>query len=439
MQSNQMKTKILTLLGAMMLAFGLTGCSDDPNYIIEKTGSVRLSDLGCEVSTDEVTLARADASEINTDAFLVKILDAAGNEVYSSTYANRNEIVTLPVGTGYTLRVESHEVQNTAWEAPYYVGEKKFDVKENEITAVGTVNCTFKNIRVSVRYSDRLARLMSEDCKVDVACSEWDAVMTFNHNESRSAYFKELKLSKTLGATFTGTVNGQKVTLTKALDNVEAGQHRIITFDVKGPNTDVPDENGNINLNGDGDGIKVGDGLYLSVTVTTVDINGNVDVNEKGDGTAVRPGQEDPEQGGDTEPTPGGDPITITSSTLSFTQVMNPADYETAIVNITCPAGTAHLRVKIATDNKNFEMSIAEMGIPLDFDLANIDPSTKDYEQLGQLGFPMNENLIGDTAPIFDITTFVPLLSAFSGTHTFTLDVEDANGNRLSKTLTFKV
>lgn len=439
MQSIQMKTKIFTLLGAMMLAFGLTGCSDDPNYITEKTGSVRLSDLGCEVSTDEIVLARADASEVNTDPFLVKIFDASGKEVYSSTFANRNEIVTLPVATGYTLRVESHEVQNTDWEAPYYAGEKKFDIKENEITPIGTVNCSFKNIRVSVRYSDRLKKLMATDCKVDVSCSDWDAVMTFSHNETRSAYFKELKLSKTLGATFSGTVNGQKVTLTKALDNVEAGQHRIITFDVKGPNTDVPDENGSVTMSGQGDGIKIGDGLYLSATITTLDINGNINVDEKGDGNAQRPGQEDPSQGDDPGPAPADDPITITSSTLSFTSVMNPADYASAIVNISCTAGTAHLRVKIATDNQNFEASIVEMGIPLDFDLAYVDPSSKDYTQLGLLGFPMNEQIIGNTAPVFDITNFVPLLAGFSGTHTFTLDVEDANGNRLAKTLTFKV
>lgn len=434
-----MKTKILTLLGAMMVAFGLTGCSDDPNYITEKTGSVRLSDLGCEVSTDEVTLARADASEINTDPFLVKIFDAAGNEVYSSTYANRNEIVTLPVATGYTLRVESHEVQNADWEAPYYAGEKKFDVKENEITAIGTVNCSFKNIRVSVRYSDRLKRLMAADCKVDVACSEWDAIMTFSHDEARSAYFKELKQSKTLGATFNGTVNGQKVTLTKALDNVEAGQHRIITFDVKGPNTDVPDENGNINLGGDGDGVKVGEGLYLNVTVTTVDINGNVDVDEKGDGNAQRPGQEDPESGKDPTPAPGGDPVTITSSTLSFTEVMNPANCTSAIVNIVCENGASHLRVKIDTDNPNFKSAVAEF-LPLEFDLGNVDPSSPEYKTFTEdLGFPVNENVVGQHEIEFNISDFVPLLAGFSGTHTFNIDVEDANGNRFAKTLTFKV
>ncbi len=434
-----MKTKILTLLGAMMLAFGLTGCSDDPNYITQKTGSLRLSDLGCEVSTDEVTMARAGADDINTDPFLVKIYDATGKEVYSSTFADRNEIITLPVATGYTLRIESHEVQNADWEAPYYAGEKKFDIKENEISSVGTVNCTFKNIRVSVKYSDRLKRLMASDCKVDVACSEWDAVMSFNHDETRSAYFKELQNSKTLGATFTGTVNGQKVTLTKALDNVEAGQHRIITFDVKGPNSDVPDESGSLSLTGEGEGVKIGDGLFLSASITTVDINGNVSVDEKGDSSAQRPGQEDPSGDDPIPPTPGDDEITITSPTLSFTQPMNPADYSTAVVNIHAPKGTAHLRVNISTDNNNFKMAVEDMGIPLDFDLAYVDPSSNDYEQLQKLDFKMNDEIRGNTDPVFDISIFVPLLTAFPGTHTFTIEVEDTAGNKLAKTLTFKV
>ena len=429
-----MKTSIFkTLFCAATLLFTFTACNDNPDYPGEekaKTGSVKLSDIDVTVDTSEEELSRAD---IDVSNFLVKIFDASGKSVYESTYAQRTEVLALPVATGYTIQVENQEVENAAWSAPYYAGKKTFDVKENEITEIGTVNCVFANVRVSVRYTEALRKMMSSDVNVNVACSQTGSSLDFKPDETRSGYFRALSGSTTLGASFTGTVLNQYVSITKALNNIAAGQHRIITFSVKGDDPDIPDEYGSITIDGIGTGVKIADGLYLDITVTTVDVDGNVTIEEEADSEAKRPGEDV------TPPDPPiGEAITITSATLSFTSPMDPSSITSAVVNIHSDNGIKNLIVKIGTTSSGFASALEGVGMPTEFDLAY--PKDASEEEIFEgFGFPYGSSVQGAKDIVFDITTFVPLLAAFQGSHTFTITVNDVSSNTLSKSLTFEV
>ena len=428
-----MKTNIaFKFFCATALTLGFSACTDNPDYPggdDDKTGSVSLTGLMVEVDPSEIELSRAD---IDTSNYLVKIFNAAGDMIYESTFAERNEIVSLPVAQNYSVEVQSHEVQNAAWSAPYYAGKKSFDITENTITPIGTVNCVFSNVRVSVRYTDELQKMLGNDVVVNVNCSETGSSLDFVPSETRSGYFKALQGSTTLGACLTGTILGQYVTVTKALNNIAAGQHRIITFGVSGGDPEVPDEYGSITIEGEGSGVKLAEGLYLDVSVTTVDSQGNVTVDEDADSSAVRPGTETP-----PEP-PIGEAITITSSTMSFTTPMDPSTITSGVVNIHSDNGIKNLIVKIATTSSDFASALEGVGMPTTFDLAY--PKDADEEAIFDgFGFPFGSNVQGAKDIVFDITTFVPLLSAFKGTHTFTITVNDVSSNTLSKSLAFEV
>jgi len=437
-----MKNKIFSIFAIAGLAIATASCSDDPEYNLNgdnATGQVDLSGMGVEVNPDEITLSRAD--EIDVNPFLIKITDAGGNIVYQSTYAEMKEIVTLPVGENYSVSAESREVENAAWSAPYYLGTQTFSITENEITEVGKIECKFANIRVSVRYTDELKALMANDVTVTVRCSETGNALEYSATETRSGYFKALDGSTTLGAVFSGTVNGSHITVTKALNDVKAGQHRIITFGVKQGNTDVPDEYGNVNLNGESsEGTRIGDGLYLDINITNVDVDGNVTTDEEGDSGAERPGHEEGggDVGGGDDPKPA---ITITpSADLSFTTPMTPREGMDGNIKIhvDSPNTIQHLYVEIKTDNAEFSGVLTEMHIPLTFDLANITDENELKAFKDSLHFPVNDEVKGQTDVPFDITDFIPLLNIYSpATNQFILKVVDAQGNTRTETLTF--
>lgn len=438
-----MKTKILSLLAAASLCLAFGACSDDPNYPVDPVkeyGAVSLEDLGVVVNSDEVVISRADADDnVDTSSYIVKILDADGNEVYNKTVANSQEVITLPVATGYKIQVHSHEVENAAWSAPHYMGEQSFDVKKNDITKIGRITCKFSNVRVSIRYTDKLKALLHDDCKVTVKCSETGSSLDFVKTEERSGYFKGLEGSTTLAAEFSGTVKGHACNMTRALNDVKPGQHRIVTFDVKTSSGEIPDEFGGISVTGAGDGVKIADGLWLVADVTTVTINGGVIMEETGDGTAQRPGKEDPKEPDQEDPTPIGSPVTITGQPPINLDAENPLGLSKYCVEIHADKGIENLRVVITSTNNDFMASAGEM-LPLDFDLAH--PATPELAETikNDLTLPVGDEVLGQNDVLFEVPNFlIDLLGAFPGKHTFTLTVVDPEGNTLTKKLVITV
>lgn len=432
---SQMKTKILSLIAWLAISMGLASCHDGEGGIIKPAetpeGQINLRSLAVEINNAEKVISSSRA-QIDLSEYLVDILTREGQTVKSFSYGSMPEIVTLPAGD-YTARVRSHEVLKAEWDHPYFHGEKEFNVKGANITDVGTVTCSLKSIKVTIRFSETLRKFMSDDCKVTVIAND-EGRLEFTPGETRSGYFQAIKGSSTLVAEFTGTVGGNFETKRITCDDVEAGHHRIITFKLQTPNGDDVDENGLIDIN---------DGIFIDTTVEEDNLNFVITPTESNLGTSDRPGSDEApdDNGGDPDnpdtPTPPSlddDSITFTSNDVDFDNI-NPVK-KPVVVKIHAEYGIEHLNVKISSDNNDFLASAGDL-LPLQFDLA-YPANDEDAKAFASIGLPVRNDVIGKTDLDFDISELVPLLSSFVGTHHFQLSVTDSKANQLVKTLTFK-
>jgi hypothetical protein len=251
-----------------------------------------------------------------------------------------------------------------------------------------------------------------------------------------------------LVATFTGEINGTYASRTATYTDVEGGQHRIIYFDLKTNDALPPEEVGNITIGGDSEDESGTNSSWLDISTVTVDIitgNVTIDADESLD-SSDRPGQETPDesdnndnnnnnQGGSTTPTGN---ITFTSA-LSFT-TPNTIDATDGKVYVHSDNGFSSFVVKIdGTDD--FNNDLPSMGLPLQFDLANItdEELAATLSNPNGFNFPVNDSFKNTNDVTFDITNFIGLMGSFSGTQRFILNVTDNGGYQKSATLTFEI
>ena len=424
-----MRSKIFSILLTLAVAVGLTSCHDDhwiPNTS-DGEGSLSLSSLNISVKEGETVISRASTA---TDNFIVKIFDARGALYSQWKVAEMPEILTLPV-SDYSLTVISHEQEKAAWDAPYYEGSKSFSIADGLITEIGSVTCSFANIKVSIRYSDALAKLLGDDVKVTVICND-EGSLEFTPGETRSGYFQAIPGSSTLVATFEGSVNGHKETLRKTFTDIEAGQHRIINFAVKGGHGEIPDEVGGIAT----------PGITVDATIIDAPVSGNIDIDDEIlDGK--RPTEDPLDPIVPDDPTPST-ALTMTPSVPFAPAVNDIVDGASYTVDIHSDEGVTNLMVEIISDYLTYDF-LSGVGLSTKFDLADaldaFDKSRDLSEALLGFGFPIKDDLKGKKDVHFDISQLVPLLnlSPDAGNHSFKLTVTDAKGQTSTETLIFKV
>lgn len=428
-----MKTKILSIIALLAVTLGLSACHDDVKPIItpeNKTGQVRMSSLGIDINNAEKVIesqsAKKSRTNIDLSDYKVTILQG-GTQVKQWRYADMPEIFTLPAGD-YTVRVVSHEVKKAAWDEPLFIGQKDFTVINDDITDIGIVKCTLSNIKVTIVFDDSLRKKMGEDSKVTVVANDQGS-LTYLPDETRAGYFEALEGSSTMVAEFSGTVGQNKETFRVTITDAQPGQHHIITFKLKKAEPTPPDETGTIIIDGEG--------FIIDTSVIDEDLSVSITINEDNI-TDDRPtfGGDEPGPGPGPGPDPGPGPedkIKIESETLDFDKPNDPATVSTAIVTINSEDGIAHFLVKIETTSENFEAAVSDL-MPTEFDLAYPGEYS---EKFSGIGFPVNDEVIGAKSLTFDITTFVPPLAGFPGTHKFTLTVTDETGFSAIKSLTF--
>ena len=432
-----MKTKIISLLTMIVSMFVLSGCDDwspSERSFAENTGGVNLGDM--DVKVNEKTNARA-IPDVND--FKVEIIDKATNAtaVYDGaackwTFGQMPEVMTLPVGS-YTVKVKSQDApEKAAWDSPYFEGEKDFEIKDGEITPIGTVTALFASIKVSVSFSDDLTAAMSSDSKVDVVAND-EGRLTWTATETRFGYFEAIDGSTTLVATFTGTVKGTAINRIGTSTDVARGNYYQIKFSLKtGPG--MPDETGNIDPDG---------GIIISADIEESDENGNVDVPEEPENPNGRPDDEEwPEEPTPpTPPGPGGDdeePFVLTPTGISLTDVVEAkaGDY---ILDIQSKEPLTNLKVEIISDYLTADF-LQGVGLTNVFDLANPKDENGDYtEALSGFGFPVGDGVVGQTHVVFNLSPFIPLLNLADDpmVHTFRLTIIDEKGNNRTEDLKF--
>lgn len=393
-----MKSKFLFIPFALVLA----ACSEDYTPIEKTNGQVDLSGMTVGVTNDPLVIE--SRSVVDTSDYIVSVVDEKGATAGEWTYSSIPSSLTLPEGR-YTLTVMSHHVQPAEWEHPYFEGTKTFTVTGGETTRIGEVNCTFASLKVSIVYSEGLSERIGDDAIITVS-TDGSHLLEYVPTENRAGYFGLKAGNNSLIATFHGTIKGQKIEFRRIFNNIEAGQHRIITFSVKNGEGIIPDQTGNVGVQS-----------IIDATMQEETVNGNLDIEEE---VILPDGPQDETA------------ITLQSSTIDFDKP-NGVDGDSYVVTIAAPAGISNLRVKIDSDNDNFMQAVSDL-LSTDFDLAY--PAGRDEDFKG-LNLPVGDEVIGATQLDVDISQFVPLLAAYPGTHYFTITVVDKKGNKLAQKLTF--
>lgn len=104
-------------------------------------------------------------------------------------------------------------------------------------------------------------------------------------------------------------------------------------------------------------------------------------------------------------------------------------------VDIKTASGIQAFVVSIISETLNEEV-LAAVGLHPTFDLCNItDPEELAALTSDDIGFPVNDDVKGQTSMTFSVTKFTGMLSAFPGTHQFKLAVTNAEGSTTTKTL----
>ena len=417
---------ILLPLGATLL---LSGCSMEEPFLngSETQGMLKTSCLAPTLTNTEGNETKTRADVPTTDDFQV-VITRNGSRAPEAEYryADMPEVLTLPVGD---YKVYAHHGANktAAWEEPYYYGESTFAIEENKITdEVDPIVAKLANIRVTIVFHATLASVMSQDSKVEVKVGD-TGVMTFTGTETRSAYFRYVNQSQTLAATFSGTVDGDRIIETRTHEDVAPGNHYRITFRMHGIDDDDP---GNISGN-----------IIVDTSIEEVNMNQTVD---GGGDDPILEDDKRPTQGGGQDPDPGldpEDPIVTPGSAPQITSAKPEKDSGLVavdldkvnevtsdiycVLNVTSSAdsGITEFKVKIKSEKLNADEL---MGVGLSDELDLVNPGALE-EPLRNLGLPVKVG--GMKNVVFDITGFMPLLGVLGeGDHDFELTVGDSNG-----------
>lgn len=416
------------------LAVGLSSCSKEdifPDSTSGKTGSLSLRKMIVDVNAGSNKITRAEAVDISN--FLV-IVEREGMEYLRTTYAEMPEVLVLPVAEGYNVTVSSGEVPAAAWDSPAYGGSQSFDIEEDKITEITEVKCTIVNVLVTVVFSDKLQAVMGPDCQVTVKTGS-EGELVFTPSETRTGYFRfegnDDPEQNTLVASFTGTVDENYESNLQTYTKVLPANHYIITYSLN--QNDVPD----IVASGS---IAGASGVNINSTITREDIyspfqydDDLIDDNERPSTGTQDPGT-DPEPDQPNQPeNPSGNPPVVTSN-YTFDTQLNINDIDEPSIKAVSQAADGIQVFTITIESESItEDLLNDVGLKKVLDLAH---SGDLAAGLQSLGLPVNVAGQKEVEAVIS-STFITLLRAYNGVHTFVIKVGDANGT-VTKSLIIK-
>lgn len=418
----------MTLLCAAVVA---TGCVDDDiryqtgeNESSENIGYLSLSGLNVSILSDtEIITGSGQNSvdtraEVNTDNFMVEIINSAGEKIQSFKYSEcPADPIALDVGN-YTLNVYSGEIPMMAWESPTYGASKEFQINRLQETAIGKIICKLSNIKVSVEYTSDIAEILGDDTNINVALGENSADFTFA--ETRAAFFKAINEANTLDLTITGSfrnpAEGQSANfeMTSKIGNVKAGQWRKITLIVEHAN------DGNIDIR-----VEIENWVFdETITVETSSMLMET----------VIPDEEDNKNApqiiwvdNDID-----QPLSLSDSMFDeYGECNTPVRINVSAVNL-----LAGLTVNITSTNSDFMSALTASGFASTIDMCN--PGTA-AGILGALGYPTGSSVLGKESITYNLQTQMKQLREYNGTHTFLITATDEKGLKTEKSLNIKV
>lgn len=396
-----MKRLQLISLTVLSMLIALTAChSEKVSFQMDTFGQLKLSSMQVTADTEPLVTASRVSADIND--YLITVYAANGEKLQEWKYAEMPEIFTLKTGT-YKLVAHAPEVTDAAFDTPYCASdEKSFEIRQDEITEIGEVKCTLHNVKVTVKYEDKLMALLGDDVKVTVKVGE--EKLEYTKDETKSGFFHGKAGNNVVDVVFQGSVEGEPVSITRSYAEIALGTELIVTYKYKESVTGIdPGTGGSFHA----PGISVDEKLIA--------------VNETG---AVLPEEDEILDFG--KPAIEGDGFDLSQPVTNLNQKV--------VVNLMAPDGIAHVKVEIASENEKFAGIIQGMFGSRPFDLAY--PGALE-EDLKGLGLPVSEQVINQQLVKFDVTKFMPLLKGdFAGIHRFIIEVVDNNSSSVKATLT---
>lgn len=435
-----MRKKSYTLYACILGAIMLTAC-EMRDELTGKNLKTSYGKVLLNISNNSSITSKANADfsgtapgvfpeeEINIDNYTLKIINSNGAEVEGGgkiADLKQDGEITFPLLEGnYTLKAYNYDGSNTsASERPYFLGTNNITVQSGVDTEAEVV-CKLNNIEVIVVVDASFTTAFKDTYEVTVDNGD-GAILFLNKDNINKKYYLQVPenknfLNASIKATTTdGTPIAKSFKINKPTD-------------AEGNSLLAPGDSFTIRITDEGSTsayIKLGISVDFSfkeqdeiVTIPVEDIVFNPQPTEP-------------------EPEPS-EPITFVGLPAEYT---DPADSGTpVVVTINAAKGIENLFVTINSDNEDFMGTLSGFGLDQKFDIANpgelegiLTGSLESGDGIGLL--KPGEKIKGETSYIFDVTEFMGLLKLFgSSVNTFTMEVQDSEGNSASGVLTVTI
>ncbi len=377
---------------------------------------IGLSSEGVNIVTYASDEENAIAALADIDNFRVTLTDnGTGAAVYVwERYADMPPVVEVAKGS-YTITAESGNIKLAGFDSPHFRGEERIGVYDGQLNEVDLL-CKLQNVAVHVDFDESFASQLDGAtltvAKASAGAEKSELVFTPEGKE-RYGFFSVGPLSVTAKGFSKKT--GSLLTYTIMIDETAANQLHRFHVSAMG----VGEADLNIAIDG-------------SMVDKDYDVSIPEDGGDDGDGSSFGDG----DNPWDDDDTPEGAP-TIKGNGFN---IANPLVFTTAqaadaqvVVNFSAPDGIANLFVEI--DSPFLTESVLDgFGIPVSFDIANLDDELKGgFVALGLI----DENPIaGATKASFSVGAFMSLLDI--NVHKFHIRLVDANGVEAKATLTIE-
>lgn len=381
-------------------------------------GQIILSSMKLTVDVNAIPVSRA--TTIDASNYIVGIYNENGETLISEwKYSEMPEIFQLKVGS-YKLIAHSPNTDGATLGEPYCEGSRTFTIQKDQVTNIETIKCTLSSIMVVIQYEDDLKSLLQDDAKVTVTVGEES--LEFTKDETLAGYFHAAKTGNVVDVKFAGTLEDdeEQTKITRSYTDIANGSLLTVTYSLR-------DADGDPGTGGNADAA-----LKIDANCKVENIDGSVLPDKE-------PAIDDfPSEGGGEEP--GENDPSVTGKDFDITKSHYVTDLQDVVVNLNAPAGMQNVKVTISSTNTGFTGAVEheEMFGSNSFDLAN-PVEGKQKEMLQSFGFPIGEQIIGQTNAQFVITPFMDALVLFFGTHSFHIEITDKNGTVSSATLTLIV
>lgn len=399
-----MKKIFYTILACASI---FAGCRE--TVLTGDTGTLLLNVECSDECSDKNINVKSDAPLFELDDFEITINSASGAYARSFLYKDVPSMLELAAGS-YTISASSPLISGgkAAWDAPEYACEKKVEIFVGKILDID-LNCTLSNMKVSIDCSDKFLNELSD---FEITVSEKNSSLTWLRDEviaMRSGYFPVAPLTVFIKGT--RSLDNSTATLSFNIDNVAPKDHHVIHIDAT----------------------TTGNATF-QLTVDTSTNDRDVDVLVPGFDENPLP---------DEPVDPGTDPENPEAEAPSITWAANHdfavMDIEDGMdVNLVVKA-PGKIKSFVVTVSENFAKWVNMMGaVNGVMDLINNQDLINNLAGM----MPAGDQLLNQTEVNFSLSSLVPLI-AKDGVgvpgedYTFTLDVEDALGQTLTKVCTF--